>query len=89
MTPLERAAEALKSEMGGSRLNGQWMIEGPFPERDFKQAVRAGLTAIREPSEAMVQAGSRALSARNVDAGLTDVHAAHYAMIDALLAEEG
>jgi hypothetical protein len=95
MTPLERAARALCKELnlppdfrsGGdpfapdpNRVGGglkNW--EAMLPH------VRAVLTAIREPDEAMMSAAVRAGQA----SGYTDIIAVHRAIIDAALAEEG
>lgn len=86
MTPLERARVAVVEETGAYRTDdGMWMREGGCAgDGYFDDIVRAVLTAIREPSEAMVDAaeGNEAINPRATTAHI------YRAMIDAML-EEG
>lgn len=58
MTPLERAARAVRDEIAYPHGDGSFVVEGGFRDDPFFQEVaRAVLEAIREPSEAMIRAG--------------------------------
>lgn len=81
MTPIERACRALCELDGhppGITMDGKplWM--------DYLLEARAVITAIQEPSEAMVNAAVL----RGQANGYTDVVGQHRAMIDAMI-EEG
>ncbi len=59
MTPLERAAKAAREETSAYAVDGGWMTEGGVVGDDhWEDIARAVLQAIREPSEAMISAGS-------------------------------
>lgn len=89
-TPLERAAQAIRDETGAyGHPAGGFMTEGGLvDEQYFRDIVRAVLTAIREPSEDMLDAyfnltnlGGDLISATPAEA--------FTAMIDAALADMG
>ena len=64
MTPLERAARAISLYSNGGDAWGEY---GASYRRDYIEAARVALMAIREPSEAMVEAGVVSLSNSGVD----------------------
>ena len=82
MTPLERAAQALVgARINEPGYNGDW-------DEDDVILVRAVLNAIREPSEAMLNAGAQ--KDQWVQGEGQDPQPEVYtAMIDAALAEDG
>jgi hypothetical protein len=93
MTPLERAARAVREEAGAyAHPSGGFMTEGGIvDEQHFRDIVRAVLQAIREPSEGMERAGYGNSKGDPDNAGVIDNPApimAWQAMIDAAL-EEG
>lgn len=76
MTLIERAEKALRDELG---------LDWPFTGNDgLRDAVRAVLTAIREPDEAMITEAYDSYAANNGSLRAVWGH-----MIDAMLAEEG
>lgn len=88
MTPLERAARALhtiytdEKERSGARDMPSWDELGDDGRFYFTHRVRAVLQAIREPSEAMIEAASD-------EGGCDGTHISVYrAMIDAALVEQ-
>lgn len=85
MTPLERAARAAQEADGAYRHeSGQWMKEGGLVgDSHWQDIARAVLSAIREPSEGMVD---RAFDLPPAIEGV-DPKAAFTAMIDAALSE--
>jgi len=57
MTPLERAARAVRDEIAIPHGDGTFVVEGGFREdRFFLEVARAVIAAIREPSEAVRKA---------------------------------
>lgn len=96
-TMLERAARALKGEIGKALDakplpfagdTGNWSAKGDMQTLDLEACVRAVLMAVREPDEATQNAGVNAAS--NVFGGWADegqVIEYHHAMIDAILAD--
>ncbi|MBN7755474.1 hypothetical protein JYP46_01440 [Nitratireductor aquimarinus] len=77
VTPVERMAEAILAE---HERNG----------RCYGYMARAGLEAIREPSQAMIEAGSLAFSEAAFECGKPSKEALRHAwqvMIDAALSE--
>jgi hypothetical protein len=86
MTPLERAERALAENLSTFLTD----IDGSNEDVVLRNAVRAVLTAIREPSEGMEDHGQGAILERWVKAEGPDVDSAKaswQAMIDAALAE--
>lgn len=58
MTPLQRAAAAVRNEIAYTHGDGEYIVEGGFrSDDDFTEVARAVIAAIREPSEAMARAG--------------------------------
>lgn len=97
MTTLERACRAICRERdpddvaGGPHPMGQWLDEGEKWWTGYADTVRAVLTEIREPSEAMVKAGNSSKPFNVVGYCEGKVHAVVQrswpAMIDAMLDE--
>ena len=79
MTPLERAAAALLSLIQGHTI--EWGLWDTEVQKEHLKAARAVLRAIREPSDAMIDAASDSIS-DNYECGL-----AWREMIDAALNE--
>lgn len=76
MTPLERAAAAVRDETGAYSHQDflskrqLWMTEGGLVgDEYFEGIVRAVLTAIREPDKAMIEAGGEQVLDSEVGAG--------------------
>ena len=90
-TPLERAAQAVAEGVAYRWEDGSWMVEGGrMNDANFTEIARAVLTAIREPSEVMSEAGGEFCENHNChkDDMACDAHDCWQAMIDAAL-EEG
>ena len=87
MTPLERAAAAAREADGAYLVErtGGWMKEGGVVgDGHWEDIARAVLTAIREPSIAVVMAG-----ANEVENGDGELHRRKWqAMIDAAISEK-
>lgn len=59
MSPLERAARAVRDEIAYPHGDGTFVVEGGFrDDAFFREVACAVLEAIREPSEAMLKAAS-------------------------------
>lgn len=85
-TMIERAAQALRAEIAfpPDDADELWMVEGGYRGDDFfRDAARAVITAMREPTEGMKRAG---MDACGGDGSVLD---GYEAMIDGALAEEG
>lgn len=85
MTPLKRAAQAVEAE-----FLAQGIIDLVVEDRvDLRALARAVLTAIREPSEAMLDRGMD--GAPDLDCSFEPDHSriVWQAMIDAALGEQG
>lgn len=84
---VERAAQAI-AEMGGTR-RGVWSTLGPKAKERYRTDVRAALTAIREPTEAMIRSGLDAfLEVPNHFRDGREIAAVWRSGIDAALSEE-
>lgn len=89
MTLLERAAEAVRNELGDYAVDDMWMTEGGLRSAShYRDLARAVLQAIREPSEGMKRAGVLApnyLEDQSSARGCSNIFTA---MIDAALEEK-
>lgn len=94
MTMLEKAAEALKAELGrqlnakplrGDASSGDWYSNGSSGSIKIPDLVRAVLLAIRDPDEATISAALKA-SGSSPDMEI-DMKIDWQAMIDAILEE--
>lgn len=86
MTPLERAARAVRDEIAHPHGNGEWILDEGFRDDSyFADVARAVLTAIREPSEGMNVAGFMTMAPG--DPEREDAADCWRVMIDAALAE--
>lgn len=78
-----------RSAEGAARVfDCEWEADSGFRER-WEVIARAAIAALREPSEAMVDAAYRALETYDIAApGACTVRYAHHAIIDAALGEQ-
>lgn len=93
MTPLERAARAIRDEIAFEQDEDDgisFMVEGGYRgEKFFEEIARAVVKAIREPSGAMIAAGDATDQMAGIDGPHADTPPALVwpAMINALLKE--
>jgi hypothetical protein len=84
MTPLEKAAQALKDRL----CYTSGIIEGGRAgATDFRDMVRLVIAAIREPSDGMVEAAQTYLDGAKWDGASPEALVAWEIMIDAALTE--
>lgn len=99
MTPLQRAARAVREGIAYPHGDGTFLVEGGFRGDDFfTEVARAVLTAIREPSDGMRSAGAEETTSFaqpgivvvGAGSGESEIGAEkiYQAMIDAMLEEE-
>lgn len=84
MTPIERAARAHYADAWGGKPWHAWEDVDEVERQEHMRAVRAVLTAIREPSEAMLEAGAEYDSETGCSGNPRKIYPA---MIDAAMKE--